>query len=292
MESQEFFEKMKHDSKDPDPWLALYLDQSLPLNPKAKAALLMDMRSKSRQFLLPLVRPFTRMAIILNQVLKIFIPNYFTSSKVLHKLIYWGLNFWVKPDSNCNFLILRHFHIGSEILAFIADNVEGVEVPLRPLKPQTLKELQNDLFLQHDLNIFNFVINLNSQLKAKGLLLKPRENLNFNAITDGPFSIAPLPHGWTNFIDIQTAIEIYTPFYQLLLTDNDFWRASNSLQLDETISCYIAVLLNDPTLPAFVNNKHPLVPLSTLNAAYRLMLHGVSAETLHAMLVQAKRNQK
>ena len=38
-----------------------------------------------------------------------------------------------------------------------------------------------------------------------------------------------------------------------------------------------------------VNNKHPLVPMSTLRAGYRLVLHGLATETLHAMLVQFKR---
>ncbi len=38
-----------------------------------------------------------------------------------------------------------------------------------------------------------------------------------------------------------------------------------------------------------VNNKHPLVPLSTLQAGYRLLLHGLAAECLHATLVQIKR---
>jgi hypothetical protein len=37
-----------------------------------------------------------------------------------------------------------------------------------------------------------------------------------------------------------------------------------------------------------VNNKHPLVPLSTLQAGYRLLLHGLAAECLHATLVQIK----
>ena len=33
-------------------------------------------------------------------------------------------------------MILRHFHIGSEILAFVATNVPGVTIPLNPLKPR------------------------------------------------------------------------------------------------------------------------------------------------------------
>ena len=75
-----------------------------------------------------------------------------------------------------------------------------------------------------------------------------------------------MPHGRLNFLDLQSAIELFTPLYQLMLTDNDFWRATNSLQLDETIGIYAATLLDAPEHLILVNNKHPLVPLSTLRA--------------------------
>jgi hypothetical protein len=41
-----------------------------------------------------------------------------------------------------------------------------------------------------------------------------------------------------------------------------------------------------------VNNHHPLVPLTTLRAGYRLVLHGLSTELLHAMLVKLKQAQQ
>ena len=52
--------QVPHDLRDPDPWLALHLDPSLPFDPQAKAALILDARSFSRRFVLPLVRPFAR----------------------------------------------------------------------------------------------------------------------------------------------------------------------------------------------------------------------------------------
>ena len=71
--------------------------------------------------------------------------------------------------------------------------------------------------------------------------------------------------------------------------DSDFWRASNSLQLDETLGLYVAVLLQDGTHLGLVNNRHPLVPLSTVRAGYRRGLHGLAAESLQGLLVRAKR---
>lgn len=292
MQVTDQFEKAPYDPADPNPWLALYLDMSLPLSDEVKAALLANSGSKSRQFMLPLIRPFAKLTMMGFQVLKIFVPNRFTSSKLLHRLIYWGLRTFVRPDAN--YLILRHFHIGSEILQFVATNVPGVQIPMNPLRPRNLADLVDDVFLKHDLNIYNFLIRLNREMKAKGISLTKQQNLNFDCVTDGPFQIEErnLPRGRLNFLDMESAIEIYTPLYQLFLTDSDFWRACNSLQLDETVAIYTARLVGDSSYVSLVNNKHPLIPLSTLQSGYRLLLHGLAAECLHATLVQFKQRQR
>jgi hypothetical protein len=292
MQVTDLYENAAYNPEDPNPWLALYLDMSLPLSDEVKAALLANSGSKSRQFILPLLRPCAKLTIIGFQVLKIVIPNRFTSSKILHRLIYRGLSRFVRPDAN--YLILRHFHVASEILQFVATNVPGVEIPLNPLRPRHLADLADEVFLKHDLNIYNFLIRLNREMKTKGIHLTKQEHLDFDCITDGPFEIddTNLPNGWLNFLDLESAIEIYTPLYQLFLTDNDFWRACNSLQLDETVALYTSKLIGDMSSVSLVNNKHPLIPLSTLQAGYRLLLHGLAAECLHAALVQFKRQQQ
>ena len=197
--------------------------------------------------------------------------NRFTSSRVLPRTSYWGLKWFVRPEAN--YLILRHFHIGSEILQFVAANLPGVQIPLLP---RTLEDLIDNVFLQHDLNVFNFIIRLNQELRDQGVEIQPRTQFDSDGVTAGPFDIdgASLPRGRLNFLDLETAIEIYTPLYQLFLTGNDFLRASNSLQLDETLAIYCARLIGDSSYVGLVNNKHPLMPLSTLQAGYWLMLHG------------------
>ena len=285
----EHFEMRAADAANPDPWLALYLDRSIQIDDEAKAALLISMRSKSREILFPLLKPFLWLALHLFTVIRIIFPKMFASSRILHRLIYFGLKNFVRPEAN--FIILRHFHIGSEILAFIASNVEGVEVPLNPLRPAKLEDVLDDIFLKHDLNLFNFVINLNTELRRRNRQLETPEQLNFDAITDGAFRIDAFPNRWTNFLDVQSAIELYTPVYQLFLPGNDFWRASNSLQLDETVGLYVSRILGSNQYLGLLNNKHPLVPLPTTGAGYRLLLHGLASEELHAILREMKRKQ-
>lgn len=277
-----------HDPRDPNPWLALYLDASGPLADEVKRAWLSDAASRSRQFVLPVVRPLARLAIVLIQLLKILMPNDLTSSRILHRLIVWGMKTFVRPEAN--WLILRHFHLGSQVLAFIGANaLPGQTLPSHPLKPADIDALRDDVFLQHDLNLFNFVINLNRALGGKPI--EPPERPDFSMVAQPPLRLEDMPDRWTNFIDLQTAIEVYTPVYQLFLTDNDFWRATNSLQLDEVIGIYASTLLKRQDYLVFLNNKHPLVPLTTLRAGFRLVLHGLSTEMLHALLSRAKAEQ-
>jgi len=292
MHVTDLYEKAPYNPDDPNPWLALYLDMSLPLSDEVKAAILANSGSRSRQFALPLIRPCAKLTIMAFQVLKIAIPKSFTSSRILHQMIYWGLRNFVRADAN--YLILRHFHIGSEILQFVATNVPGIAIPLNPLRPASLADLVDDVFLKHDLNIYNFLIRINREMKAKGVQLTKQQQLNFDCITDGPFAIdeSRLPTGRLNVLDLESAIELYTPLYQLFLTDSDFWRACNSLQLDETVALYTSKLIGDASYLGLVNNKHPLIPLSTLQAGYRLLLHGLAAECLHATLVQLKRQRQ
>lgn len=275
-----------YDARDPDPWLALYLDRTLPIAEEAKRLLLVSQGSRSRQFLLPLVRPFARVMTILVQLARIVSPRWPNNPELLHRLMVWGMSRFMRPDANA--LILRHFNLGREILEFIADNATpGFRPTLDRIAPIRIDDLRDNVFLKHDLNIYNFLIQLNQELDRRGAEIVARPVLDFSAITDGP-DLPPLPAGRLNRIDLHTAIEFYTPIYGLFLTDRDFWRASNSLQLDETIGLYAARLTGREQHLAMVNNRHPMVPFSTLQAGFRLMLHGLSTELLHGFLRQMK----
>ena len=282
-------EEQKHDSRDPNPWLALYLDNSIPINDRTKKALMTDNDSKSSHYLSPIIKIWSKVTMFFIHLFKFFFPKLINSSKVLHYILSWGLKRFVSPDANL--LIFRHFHIGTEILQFIAANIPGVALVGDPLKPKSFEDVKDDLFLKHDLNLYNFVIRLNSQLKAKSITIAPPEKMNLEMITEDQFDHIDFPKKWTNVIDLRSAIELFTPFYQLFLTSNDFIRASNSLQLDETIAIYTSQILGTPGHLGLVNNKHPMVPVSTYTAAYRLVLHGLAAETLHEILVNMKLNK-
>ncbi len=278
-----------HDQADPNPWLALYLDDSIPFDESAKAALLRGNDSYSRRFFLPACRPFIFVFFVFVQVFRRVFQSWPHLPQTLHNLIYWGLKTFASRDAN--YLILRHFNIGTEILAFIKANVPDAEIRTVPLRPRRLEDLKANVFLQHDLNVYNFIIDLNKGLRASGRELQTPARLNFDAISDAPFEFEDLPNAKRNFVDVQTAIEFYTPVYALFLARRDFVRAANSLQLDETFGIYVARLLGTDYHMSLIKNHHPMVPLSPFQAGFRLMMHGYDAEALHGYLRRLKQMQ-
>ena len=286
------FDARRYDADDPDPWLALYLDHSLPIDPQAKRALLLGARSWSRRWLFPVSRPLVFLFFGLVKVLRAISPRYPNLNGLLHKSIHWGLRTFGSPE--CNTLILRHFHVGTELLAFMKANagIDPLLVKTIPLNPLTLKDLEDNVFLQHDLNIFNFIIELNMALRAAGKEITPPERVDFSMLSDLEPDFEKFPTGPLNRIDIQTAVEFYTPLYALMLPRADFMRASHSLQLDEIVGIYIGRILGTDYHMHFVKNGHPLVTLSTLQAGFRLMMHGLDCEAMHGWLRVLKARQE
>ncbi len=278
---------LSYDIEDPDPSLALLRDRTLPFDPSAKAALITDQRRTSRQFLLPLLRPLAKLSIIAAQLFHIISPRWPQAPRFLHRMIGFGMERFVSPEAN--YLILRHFHLGTQILAFIADNATpGFQPQLEPTRPTKIRDVEDNIFLKHDLNIYNFIIQLNQELERRGTAIGKVEDLDFSAIQPDAIEIGPMAAGPLNRLDLETAIELYTPAYAFWLSDRDFWRAANSLQLDETIALYVARLTGQERHLALVNNTHPMVAHSTLCAGFRLMLHGLATEVLHGFLVELK----
>jgi hypothetical protein len=274
------------DPTNPDPWTALEFDDSTFIAADAKSALIRNNRTWSRRVLLTIIRPLARISIGVVRFIRLFVPNTLTSTNVLHATLIWGMKNFVSKDAN--FLILRHFNIGTQILRFLNDNLAEGRLPSDPLLPRKIEDLRDNVFVRHDLNLYNFVILVQKyfveQGKANYFIENGKVDIQYSAIQDVLIDIDSIPDKWHNFLDLQSAIELYTPLFALFLSREDFERASNSLQLDETIAVYVAKLLKESVILSMVNNGHPMVPLSTVEAGFRLMLHGLDAENLYGFI--------
>ena len=153
--------------------------------------------------------------------------------------------------------------------------IEEVDTPLDE------KKVQNELKSSKKLKL----------KESKQIEYKPLNDLNFDEVSLEEISFKSFTKRWTNFMDVSTAIEIFSPVFQLYLTDDDHQRAISSLQFDETIGIYVSTLLGLSDKLVLVNNKHPMIPLSPFKSGFRLLLHGLSTEVLHAILQEMKQKQ-
>ena len=79
------------------------------------------------------------------------------------------------------------------------------------MRPGSIDDVRADLFLKHDLNIYNFLIQLNEEMDRRGTEIARRETIDFSAINDEAPAIAVPSQGRWNRIDLETAVEVYTP---------------------------------------------------------------------------------
>lgn len=275
-----------HDPRDPDPWRVLELQAGDRFAPEAVRCMVRDQKRACRRFALPLVRIGLIPVFWLFRLIRFVVPGALNGNGLLHAILVAGLRTFVTPEANR--LILRHLRIGTEVLAFLAAN-GGVELrAVRPLRPRAIGDLRADMLLIHDLNVFNFLIEWEEQRRGQNLA-RP-ERLDLSMIGEA-FDIAPLPDGWLNRVDLETAAEVYNVLYALLLPKRAFERASHSLQFDEDFARIAGVLIGQPGLEAMASNNRPALPLPTTGTARRVLVHGLEAEALHWRLVQLKRAQ-
>ena len=105
------------------------------------------------------------------------------------------MKYFLTPDANT--LILRHFHLGAQVLRFISDNATpGFHPKLQPMTPRTTDDVKANVFLNHDLNIFNYIIELNRELERRGAVIekKDADRLFGDQRGDRAGAAAPRPH--------------------------------------------------------------------------------------------------
>lgn len=282
----DFTDFSNYNPENPEAWGALWVEKSTPIDEEAKKAQILNLKSFSRRYLFPFIKVYAFCMKIIVSLLKIIIPVQFKSHSFLHSFISFGLHHFVSPQANL--LILRHFHLGSNVLKFLSQNLHCENFPSEPLYPKSVWDLRPNMILQHDVNLFNFVAYFNQ----KGFFPEKGSPLKFQAIQPVELKMEDFPNRWSNILDIESAIELMTPFFQLFTTEHEFWRASISLQLDETIAGYYCQLVGNYDRMSSVINRHPLLPNSTLEASRRLVIHGLSTEVFYQKLVELKEEQE
>jgi hypothetical protein len=273
-----------YNRRDPNTWDILYLDKAIPIDPIAKAYTIKDLQNWTRNYLLIPIKVIANLLLGIIMTVKRLLPWQFNAYGLMHRSAAFFLDNFVSPEA-C-YLIVRHISLGSNIVNFLIDNGPDPTIEKSEQYPKTVKDLADNVFLEHDLILYNFVYDYHqAQAKNPDWLQKIQDrSLNYESIKPVEVEIDFERRKWLRILDLESAIELFKVFYSLCLTSDEFARAVLSLQFDENFGIYISNVTGDRDWNHVITNRHPLSPNSCFAAAKNLMLHGVVTEYLHQYL--------
>ena len=272
------------DRENPNVWDALYLDEAIPIDPLAKACAIADLQSKSRIYLLLPIKVIANLGLALIMSVKRLLPFQFRSYTLMHRLAAWFLKTFASPEAS--YLILRHLGIGSNIINFLIDNGPDRTIPRSEIYPRTIEDLVADAFIEHDLVLYNFVLDYHeAQATHPNWLSEIRSRgLDYSSMRPLEIDLDVTQRHWLQILDLESTLELFKICYSLCTTSAEFERAVLSLQFDESFGLYFSKVTGDHTWNHVITNRHPLAPNSPFAAARNLLLHGLVSEYLHRYL--------
>ncbi|MGF1461522.1 MAG: hypothetical protein ACFBSG_21170 [Leptolyngbyaceae cyanobacterium] len=272
------------DRQDPNHWDAVYVDGGIPVDPVAKAYMVKDLQGWSRNYLLLPIKVFANLGMAAIMTVKRLLPFQFRSYWLMHRLAVWFLKTFATPEA-C-YLIVRHLGIGSNIVNFLIDNGPDPSLPHSTLYPRTVDDLADNAFLEHDIILYNFVLDYHAAQRQNPdwLATVHRRGIDFRSVRPLVVEVDMSRRGWLQVLDMESALELFKICYSLCVTSREFQRAVLSLQFDESFAQYFSQLTDDYRWNHVVTNRHPLAPNSPFAAARDLLLHGVLSEYLHRYL--------
>jgi hypothetical protein len=212
-------------------------------------------------------------AVTLITVVKRVLPFQFSNHDLLDRLGIWFLSRFVSEEGGE--LLLRHFVIETNVLAFIAANT-GLTQPT--LRPETLDDLDENAVIVHDLNLYQVLSDLG------GRPLHRPDWLDYTMLEVGPIEVSRTRRLLR--LDLETGMAMMNVAFCLLTTSEEYRRAVHSLQLDESVLAILAELTDDPIFLTWKPAGHIPIVRTNRDVPRDLFAHAVIHEYIHAWLLR------
>jgi hypothetical protein len=281
------------DRGEPSLWDAILFDPVLPFDAGARRLLVRDQQRWTRRYLHPVASVVSRVAVALIRVAKHLVPVRSSGPRAgragrhraLDRLCLWFLRRFVSPDAV--HLLIRHFVVETNLLNFIVRNSGAEQVPEVGLMPTTLAELGDGAVIQHDVNVYNVVVDLGTC--DRSAVLRPRrvDELDFSPLRVPPIDPEPGTRRLLQ-LDIETALCLMNIPFALLTTADEYRRAVNSLQLDETLLACLTAITGDPTFLAWRPDSFPVRLETGRDVPRDVYGHAVICEYAHTWLCRLR----
>ena len=110
--------------------------------------------------------------------------------------------------------------------------------------------------------------------------------LDFSTMREIKLTYSLADRKWTQFLDFETAHELFKALFCLLLRADEYERSINSLQFDQTMALRIGRIFGDAEIGFMAYNTFPLFLVGPLRLSQRFVMHGLFTEHLHAYVVE------
>lgn len=269
-----------YDHADPDLRDILAEDDVLPMDAKVRRLWVYNLRHPMRRGVLSIVRILRTLTLYLFYFVRRILPDFLQPSfpKLLQRIICFFMDRFVTPEAN--YLILNHFWTESNLLNFLIANSRnrGKAKPVE-LYPDRIWDLMEHDFIKHDIAMFNA---LHDMGPVDGEAWpRPADQLDFSTMRPLEVKQDPLRRRWTQFVDFETAHELFKATFCLLLTWEQYERSTTSLQFDHSIGVRLSRLLGDPAVADMAANRYPMLIVGPTGIGHRFILHGLFTEYAH-----------
>ena len=259
---------------------ALVGDDSLPLDAAAKDYWVKDLQNPLRIIVLPTLRILLTITLHLTYYLKRLLPIQWKAHRFLQWQICFFMKYFVRPEANI--LILRHFQAESNLLNFVIDNSgkEGVEPVL--IYPKMIRDLMVQTFVHHDQGVLMTMRDLEVPDRSNWPIEKgDLEWTNWNPVRVD-YSVDRKK--WTQFLDFETAHELFKTSFCFWLTSKEYEAAINSFQFDHSVGLLIDDIVGAAHFADIAYNRFPMIIVGPTGLSYRFLMHGFFVEHVHAHL--------
>ncbi len=230
------------DRSNPDPFEAMLKDPGLGLDKEALTVAVRDMRRWTRRYVKPVLRRLSLVSVFFIVVLKRVLPFQFRAHGLIDSLCIWFMRRFVSNEAATS--LIRHFIIETNLINFVARNCGADDVQETDLKPDALCKMGERTVMLHDINIYNLVIDLGDSESADVKRARPLDELDFSMLTVPDIDTEPERRRWLE-LDIESALYLMNIPFCLFTTEDEYERAVNSFQLDESLLGYLANLTGD-----------------------------------------------
>ncbi len=265
---------------------ALTGDKSLPLDDEAKEFWLKDLKNPLRIIILPTLRILLTITLHITYYIKRLLPFQWKAHRFLQWQICFFMKNFVRPEANV--LILRHFQAESNLLNFVIDNSGKEDVEPVLIYPKMIRDLMVQTFVHHDQGVLMTMRDLEEPDRS----LWPIEGKELSWANWQPVQVdySTQRKKWTQFLDFETAHELFKTSFCFWLTAKEYEAAINSFQFDHSVGLLIDDIVGATHFADIAYNRFPMILVGPTGLSYRFLMHGFFVEHVHAHLENMRIN--